>query len=303
MVYEFIKYFTTVYETGSLLQASQKLYVSQQGISQGIKRLEESFNNPLFIRERNKLVPSEFGREFYKRATPILEMMQALENYALNYRVNNANEIKVGLLGYNIFSHQIAALIQSFQSDNPEIKLVTTFYDAKQLDLVRSKVLSGDLDLAWQFNVTFRDEFNYITIKDAPVKLLINADHPLNSKEVITWMDLKGEPLVTAGSHDPFDSIVVTHCEKNGFSPNVAFYSTETIYIATLINENRAVIPLNSNYIDTFKVLCPNSAVRDITPTLNVNLSLITKKHDLSEELKVLASYLSSNLKERIQGW
>lgn len=303
MIYDFLRYFTTVYETGSLLQAAQKLYISQQGISQGIKRLEESFKKPLFIRERNKLVPSEFGRDFYERAIPTLKMVQSLEDFALNYQNKTANEIKIGLLGYNMFSHQIAGLIQNFQKNNPEIKLVTTFFDAEQLDLVRSKVIDGELDLAWQFHVTYSDEFSYITIKGAPVKLLINTGHHLSKKDVINWLDLKGEPLVTAGSNDPFDSIIVAHCKNIGFMPNVAFYSTETIYVATLINENRAVIPLNSNYIDTFRVLCPDSSVRDIFPELKVNLSLITKKNDLSESLKAFTSFLSANLKERIQGW
>lgn len=303
MTYEHLKYFVAVYECGSLAKASKKLYVSQQGISQGIKRLEQSCNDPLFIREQNKLIPSEFGREFYKRAQQLLELNASLEEFVFNYKTKNDNEIKIGLLGYNMFSHQILSLIQGFQQEHSNIQLTTSFYGAELLDNVINKVLSGELDVAWQFHSAYDNGLNYITIKSAPIKLLVNKDNALNIKDVIEWKDLDGAPLITAGNRDPFDTMIVRHCKKNDFTPNVAYYSTETVLIATLINENRAVIPLNANYIETFRVLCPNSVIRDIIPTLNIHFSLITKMGELSEGLESFITYLKMNLRQKLVGW
>ena len=54
-----LRVFETVYSTRSMTKAAQVLFLTQSGVSQHIKSLEESLEFALFDRLQKKLVPTE----------------------------------------------------------------------------------------------------------------------------------------------------------------------------------------------------------------------------------------------------
>jgi len=61
-----LKIFEKVYSAKSMTLAAQQLFLTQSGISQHIKKLEEDLGVTLFVRDRSELFPTSEADELYK---------------------------------------------------------------------------------------------------------------------------------------------------------------------------------------------------------------------------------------------
>jgi LysR family transcriptional regulator, nitrogen assimilation regulatory protein len=66
-----IMYFMCAYEERSITKAARKVGLVQPALSIQIKRLEDEFGGPLFVRERSGVDPTALGRSFYKLCEPV----------------------------------------------------------------------------------------------------------------------------------------------------------------------------------------------------------------------------------------
>src|SRR5690242_20015811 len=66
-----IMYFMTIYEERSFTRAASKLGVAQPALSVQIKRLEEEFGGPIFVRTARGVASTDLGRSFYELCQPI----------------------------------------------------------------------------------------------------------------------------------------------------------------------------------------------------------------------------------------
>jgi DNA-binding transcriptional LysR family regulator len=64
----------------SFSEASQRLGVNQSTISYSIKGLRKAFNDPIFVRQGNSIIPTDKGRQLALEAREIMERMQALSS-------------------------------------------------------------------------------------------------------------------------------------------------------------------------------------------------------------------------------
>lgn len=62
------RYFTTLARTKSYARASRELFLTTQGLSTSIKRLEATMGVPLISNGSGTLELTEYGRIFYQRA-------------------------------------------------------------------------------------------------------------------------------------------------------------------------------------------------------------------------------------------
>lgn len=77
-----LKYFVSVYESHSFSKAAQKRDVTVQAVSKSISDLEQEFPDSLFVRTNQGTVPTSLGKEFYRRAIPVLKAFGQLEAFA-----------------------------------------------------------------------------------------------------------------------------------------------------------------------------------------------------------------------------
>lgn len=298
MSIQYLRYFAEVYRSGSVYQAAKNLFITPQGVSQGIKRLEESLHLPLFIRKQNGLVPTAFGKAFYSRVVIALKNVDELDVYAYNYLLSGENSIRIGLLGYNRFSYSILSLIEIFQKENTDVRINTTFYEQRQYNILTTNVLSGELDIAWCFHSQSEPAFSYITIKNKPLKCLISSDNPLSDKESLDWADLKDEPFISTGKDEIFPLLIRRHCQEIGFTPNEKFFSIDSAFVSQFVARNHAIALFYEDYINANRHLFQNADVKDVFPELFIQMSLITSKEREHKPLtKSFLSYLKSGLK------
>jgi DNA-binding transcriptional LysR family regulator len=303
MVFEYLRYFVETYQCGSLSQASKKLFVSQQGISQGIKKLENSFSQPLFTRSKNKLVPNEFGEEVYKRALPIIELTNQLEQFVNNSLNRNKREITVSLAGRNKFSYITLMAAHNFQNEFPDSNIKFCELNTCNHCEVFNKLRSNELDVAWIFNECNKREsdFNYITIYSSPVMLAINKSNPLYLKENLYWEDLSEQYFIYPAEDDPYANVINENCNERGFKPKIKYYSTENIFMAKTISNNEAVALLFQDYAKSFCKICPEIGVKNVLPEMRIDFSIITYKNSTKKNyINQFVDYVVPHLKASI---
>ena len=71
-----LRIFEKVYETKSMTRSAQELFMTQSGISQNIKHLEEILNLKLFDRIKQRLIPTEKATILYKNCKAYVQRLR-----------------------------------------------------------------------------------------------------------------------------------------------------------------------------------------------------------------------------------
>jgi DNA-binding transcriptional LysR family regulator len=146
----YLRIFEAVYRTRSMTQAATELHLTQSGISQHIKSLEDTLNVKLFDRIKQKLIPTEDGKKFYQQLAPHLNKLEEILLELTNKDNSLRGEVTIGMpvmFGLNIVVPYLAELGKM----HPLLKFRVHFDWARSFN---SMLLRGDLDFA------FVDEFN-----------------------------------------------------------------------------------------------------------------------------------------------
>ena len=93
------QYFLTLCEMGTFHAAARKLYISQQSLSEHIRKLENELNVQLFHRD-NPLTLTEGGRIFYRSATDIMAALERMNTEFAALKGQTPDTLVIGCVDY-----------------------------------------------------------------------------------------------------------------------------------------------------------------------------------------------------------
>ena len=73
------EYILEIARQQSVTRAAQKLFITQSTLSQYLLKLESELNTPLFIREKNRLVPTGAGQVYIQAAQAVVNIQDAAQ--------------------------------------------------------------------------------------------------------------------------------------------------------------------------------------------------------------------------------
>ena len=117
------KYFLTVCELGTINAAARKLFISQQSLSQHIRKLEAELGVQLFHRD-NPLVLTQAGQCVKKAAQTVLDTMEQLEKEIAVCRGDVVSQLTIGMLDYGTPDF-MPPLMELFLQQEPHVMLST----------------------------------------------------------------------------------------------------------------------------------------------------------------------------------
>lgn len=123
MNFRSLRYFQTVCEMGTVSAAARKLYISQQSLSQNIKKLEEELGLQLFHRD-NPLTLTAAGNCVWQTANDVLTRMECMEAELTALRGELVPELTIGMLDYGIPDF-MPPLLGEFVVREPKVLLRT----------------------------------------------------------------------------------------------------------------------------------------------------------------------------------
>src|SRR5919206_3524095 len=90
-----IRLFIAAYEERSFTAAAARENATQSGVSQHIRKLEETFQVKLFSREKGRVVPTPAGDSYYRRRLDVLRAHEAADRAGRTYAAGLEGEIVI----------------------------------------------------------------------------------------------------------------------------------------------------------------------------------------------------------------
>ncbi|HYI89299.1 MAG TPA: LysR family transcriptional regulator, partial [Beijerinckiaceae bacterium] len=93
-----IRLFIAAYEERSFTAAAARENATQSGVSQHIRKLEETFGVNLFSREKGRVMPTPAGDSYYRRCLDVLRAHEAADRSVRTYATGLDGDIVIGLM-------------------------------------------------------------------------------------------------------------------------------------------------------------------------------------------------------------
>ena len=266
-----LDFFIKVYECRSISIASEKLFISAQGLSNVISRLEQELGCSLFNRDRAGSVPTACGDVFYKYA-----VNTKLEYDRMITEIEHLSRAEKGVIriGYSfgVMSGLTMNITQEFQNKYPEYELDFAEMPDK---IVEELVLSEKLDIGFAAYVD-KDKFEYDLINESEILFVPIKDSRFYERESVSIREIADEPLTLRNRNFATTRIMMQEFEKYGADPEIML-NTGGILRSLKLRKNGMA---NTVIIDSVAAQIESDELRTIpfTEELKWPLYIITKK-------------------------
>lgn len=169
--------FVQVYESDTLVIASERLHISQSAVSHALGRLRQHFDDDLFIKEGRKLVATAFARRLYpqvKQAVNSLTM--ATEQSTIDTLIAQTKQITIAM-NDEIELVLLPLLLQKFASQAPHIRLNSV---RLQREKMNKQLRLGLVDVAIDVSRSTPDSLYQKPLLSDEFVVLSNANYQEN---------------------------------------------------------------------------------------------------------------------------
>ena len=176
-----LRVFECVYRHENMTKASIELGMTQSGVSQSVRNLEEVLELTLFDRIKKKPIPTESGHKLYVVARDSLFGLEASLKGVVGVRSELSGTISIGLpmeFGNNI----VLPILSEFSKKHPKIKFKLKYGHAIDMNHL---ILKGDLDFAIVDNFSLG--------KEVSTTVLSSEEHVLCASKEYASLNLKGK--------------------------------------------------------------------------------------------------------------
>lgn len=210
MTLQQLRYVTMVAETGTITKAANRLYISQQSLTNAIHELEKEMNIVIFNRTNKGISLSREGEDFLGYARQILEQAAILED---KYKGNGGGKKQycVSTQHYSFAVNAFVDLIKEYGQDE---------YDFSLRETQTYEIIEDVARLRSEIGILFLNDFNEAVINKilksydlefhqlyvAKPHVFISRKHPLAGKDRIINEELEEYPYLSfeQGEHNSF---------------------------------------------------------------------------------------------------
>ena len=195
-----LRVFESVYRSKSMTHAARELHLTQSGVSQHIKALEDVLELKLFDRIKQKLVPTPSAKELYTHTAKSFEDIETILNRLKKTDKELTGMISIGLpseFGNNI----VLPLLTEFQKKNPKVRFKIRQGFPFEMNHM---LISGELDFAFVDSFTMDKGIKTEAVYDEVLELCISKKLNVSNKnsteysfyEKLTYVDYQEEQSV-----------------------------------------------------------------------------------------------------------
>ena len=243
-----IRHFQTIVQENSFTEAAEACHISQSGISQSIKALEDELGVQLIVRKNRGFELTEAGRHFYRKSLVLTADLEQLCRETVRIDRKDAAELKLGMLSTysgDEFNRAIAAF--SEQYPHVEISVVSgnheDLYDGLRF---------GRIDLALNDQRrAFSDAYENLVLMETACYVEMASHNPLSKLDAVSVDALKNTPCILVASPSQQEEEQRFYRDIIGFRGDFLF--ADTLQAARImVVSNRGVMPVEDPNSDSF---------------------------------------------------
>ncbi len=178
--------------SGSLVEASRRLHLTQSALSHLIKDLEQRLGMPLFIRKSRPLQFTSAGLKLLELAEEVLPRMKTTELDLVKLAGGRSGRLNIAIECHSCYQWLMPTIDQYRQHwSEVEMDFSTGFNFAPLPALAR-----GQLDLVVTSDPVALPGIEYIPLFRYEMLLAVANQHPLRNKAFVEPEDLQNETLI-----------------------------------------------------------------------------------------------------------
>lgn len=231
-------YFSEVCRCGSFSSAAKNLFISQQGLSTSISRLESEFSCKFFVREAKGVKLTKEGRFLWDQAKKMLASYDECVKYFAQRQP--AQKLRIAST-FGALPEFAGGPVSRFTRNYPNIEIEITEYPDKVCDYA---VETGSADIGFSAGPIDLAKFNVAKLFSSRMCLIANAKNPLAAKKSIEIGDLDRVPMVIPDDNFKPPSIFVKFCKDNGIVPDIRFRVGEIFTVHRLVDSQPEYVGL-----------------------------------------------------------
>jgi DNA-binding transcriptional LysR family regulator len=221
-----LRAFVAVVDLEGFHRAAEALNLSQPALSRRIQRLEAAVGAALLERTTRRVALTTVGREFLPLVRRMLDEFDSSLFAMRDVGKQRRGQISLACVPTAAF-YFLPSVIARFNEQYPNIRF-------RILDLSANEglesVARGEVEFGINLLGASDPELSFEPLIDDPFVLACRRDHPLAKRDLLTWSDLEGQPLVavsrTSGNRIMLDAALVRAGVNLSWSYEVTHLST-----------------------------------------------------------------------------
>ena len=197
-----LKTLSALRDAGSLVEAAERLHLTQSALSHQFKEMEERLDMQLFVRKTKPVRFTSAGLRLLRLADEVLPLMRSAARDITRLQGGSAGRLHMAIECHSCFQW-LMPTIDQFRDAWPEVELdlASGFSFAPLPALAR-----GDLDLVVTSDPVEMTGISYIPLFAYEALLAVAKQHPLAHKAYVEPEDLRDETLIIYPvEHDRLD--------------------------------------------------------------------------------------------------
>lgn len=260
-----------LYKTKNISKASEKLYMTQQGLSRQIKALEKELGVILFVRKKDGVAPTEICHQLLPAFTSMYE------SYMKIIKVIDHEQHQKLCIGFAYgISHGLNNdFLVAYQKSFPNILLEIHEWSSQ---ICQEKLLNEELDLAVLIEPFDQSNLNCQLLGQDNMYAAMHITHPFaNTLEPLPFQCLADEQVITGPSDNALRRFFDYCCQLTKIHPQILMSSSYNIDFVNSMTCNTGISPLTSAM--AFRITNPQVHIRKLLLPIPGNLYLCTSEH------------------------
>jgi DNA-binding transcriptional LysR family regulator len=250
-----VRAFVEVAQEGHFGRAAEHLGITQSGLSQMIKALEQAVGARLIDRTTRTVALTEVGEAFLIESHELLLAHKLFEDRMANVVHGTQGLVRLGFVATAAL-RIVPWIAQIVHEKAPRIRLsLNELASVEQL----SQLKSGEIDVGVLREITSSQGLEIVPIVSEPLLVAVPNSHQLKDRDSVELRELKNEQFImfprTNASH--LNDHIIRLCHNTGFTPHVIEHAFQFTTILGLVSSN-AGIAIVPESVDAIKL--PNVA-------------------------------------------
>jgi DNA-binding transcriptional LysR family regulator len=218
-------------------KAAKKMYISQQGISKIINKLEEELRTPLFYRTSSSLQLTEYGKLFFLKAKILLNDYKKAMEELHSFQKDQSGILRIGIPHgiVNIFPQDF---LDHYIKTHPKVAIRLHQYN--DIDCEEA-LLNKNINIG--FCVAPLDEELFLIHHQHTENtyFMVGENHPLADLKTIPIEMLKEERFIGFGEKNKGHDTFLRLCDMAGFTPDIAMSTLDMQLILLMCRNNMGI--------------------------------------------------------------
>ncbi|HET6297652.1 MAG TPA: LysR family transcriptional regulator [Kribbella sp.] len=235
-----LRWFVVLAETEHLTDAAAVLGTSQPNLSRSLRRVEDAFGVRLFEREHRGLRLNPYGRIVLESARAGVAAVDAAAQRIDALMDPDSGTVRLAFL-HSVATGVVPDLLKAFRATAPGIRFALR--EEPSHDIVRD-LESGEAELGITGPRPDRDIFGWHLLERQRLCLYVPPGHALAGLDHVSLAEAAAEPFVALRPDFGFRRVTDELCRAAGFTPHVAFESTDLTTVDRLVGAGLGVAVL-----------------------------------------------------------